>query len=80
VNVNVNMKMVLRPAPQKFTTFTIFATFANFAKFAKFANFNLALEYPTLLPRQVPPARSISDCTLPTPRPLVCSKNVVVVW
>jgi len=27
-----------------------------FAKFARFANFNLALEYPTLLPRQVPPA------------------------
>jgi hypothetical protein len=72
--------MVLHPVPQKFNTFNTFtplpplAAIATFAIFAKFANFNLALEYPTLLPRQVPSARSISERTLATRRPLSCKR------
>jgi hypothetical protein len=61
VNVNVNVKMLLRPAPQKFTTFN---TFTTFAKFAKFANFNSALEYPALIHRQALRVRSVWDRAL----------------
>jgi hypothetical protein len=52
----VNVKMLLRPVPQKFNTFN---TFNTFAKFAKFANFNPALEHPTLLHRHAPRPGSI---------------------
>ena len=53
----MNVKMLLRPVPQKFNTFN---TFNTFAKFAKFANFNPALEHPTLLHRHAPRLGSIS--------------------
>ena len=58
------LKMLLFPAPQKFTTFntfTAFATFAMFAMFAIFANFDPALDYPTQVHPQTPRARSVSE-------------------
>jgi hypothetical protein len=58
---------------EKFTTFTTFAIFA------KFANFNPALEHPTLIHRHAPRLGSLAERASRT-SPLVCSKNVVVVW
>jgi hypothetical protein len=63
VNVNVNLKMLLLPAPQKFTTFNTFNTFA------KFANFDPALEHPTLLRRHAPRRGSISERAVSTHPP-----------
>jgi hypothetical protein len=56
-------KMAPHPVPE------MFAIFAKFAKFAKFANFDPALEYPTLIHRQAPRARSMSDRSYSTPHP-----------
>jgi hypothetical protein len=52
MNVNVNSKLLLHLASQKFNTFTTFA---------KFANFNPALEYPPLIPRHAPRLGSLSE-------------------
>jgi hypothetical protein len=61
VNVKVNLKMLLLPAPQKFTTFNTFNTFNTFA------NFDPALEHPTLLRRHAPRRGSISERAVSTP-------------
>jgi hypothetical protein len=61
VNVNVNVKMLLHPAPQKFTTF---------AKFAKFADFDPAREHPTPIHRHAPRLGSISERAVQTQNPL----------
>jgi hypothetical protein len=63
----VNVKMLLRPVPQKFNTFNTFNTFA------KFANFNPALEHPTLLRRHAPRPGSISERTFPPTHPPLLS-------
>jgi hypothetical protein len=66
----VNLKMLLRPVPQKFNTFN---TFNIFAKFAKFANFNPALDHPTLLHRHAPRLGSISEHAVSWPNPPLLS-------
>jgi hypothetical protein len=68
----VNVKMLLRPVPQKFNTFN---TFNTFAKFAKFANFNPALEHPTLLHRHAPRLGSISENAVSWPNPPLLSST-----
>jgi hypothetical protein len=37
VNLNLNLKMLAHPAPQKFNTFNTFSTFAIFANFDPFS-------------------------------------------
>jgi hypothetical protein len=65
----VNVKMLLRPVPQKFNTFN------TFAKFAKFANFNPAPEHPTLLHHHAPRPGSISARRLDATSPLSCLRR-----
>jgi hypothetical protein len=48
--------------------------FAIFAIFAKFAIFDPALECPTLIHRQAPRSRSMSDRACSTPHPLACAQ------
>ena len=59
----MNVKMLLRPVPQKFNTFNTFNTFA------KFANIDPALEHPTLIRRHAPQLGSISERAFPTRPP-----------
>ncbi len=78
--VNLNVKMLPSPAPQKFTTFNTFCTFAmfaifaKFAKFAKFANINPAMEHPTPIHRHAPRLGSLSECASRT-SPLSCLRR-----
>jgi hypothetical protein len=67
--VNVNVKMLLSPAPQKFNTFN---TFNTFAIFAKFANFTPAPAYPLPVHRQASTALPIRERPFSTPHPLSC--------
>jgi hypothetical protein len=56
----VTLKLLLPPAPQKFNTFNTFNTFAIITP---------AREYPTLLHRPAPHARSVAECTDATALP-----------
>jgi hypothetical protein len=64
--VNLNLKMLLHLAPQKFTTFT---TFTTIAKFAKFANITSTLDHPTPLHRHPPRLQSILERAVPPQNP-----------
>jgi hypothetical protein len=64
VNVNVHLKMLLFPAPEKFNTFNTFNTFAIFTP---------ALDDPIWVHRQVPQAGPTPECADATPHPPLLS-------
>ena len=64
--MNVHVKVLPSPSPEKFNTFNTFNTLTTFATFGYFT---LAREDPTLVDRQAPRARSVSERARSPPHP-----------
>ena len=60
MKLNLNLKVLLHPAPQKFNTFNTFNTFAIVTP---------APDYSTLVHRQAPRAQSVSASAVSTLHP-----------